>query len=157
MKYPLILILLLGLGRLQAQEVMSSSGGDLSGNNGSISYSVGQVFFTSLSGSTGTVSEGVQQPYEIFVVTGINENPETEVVLDLFPNPSSGFAILRIKYHDYESLTYDLWNANGTLVLNNPLEQEETVLDLEKLPPSVYYLLILNNGSIIKTFKIIKK
>lgn len=157
MKYPLILFLLVGLGRLQAQEVMSSSGGDLSGDNGSISFSVGQVFYTTHTGSTGTVSEGVQQPYEIFVVTGINEYPESEVELDLYPNPSNGFAKLRIKNHDPESLTYELWNTNGTMVLKNQVVQEETVLDLEKLPPSVYYLQILNSTSIIKTFKIIKK
>ena len=42
-----------------SQETLSASGGDATGT---ASYTVGQVFYTSLTGSNGTVSEGVQQP-----------------------------------------------------------------------------------------------
>lgn len=156
MKYPLILFVLLGFGRMQAQEVMSASGGNLSGSAGSVSFTVGQINYITYTGPTGTVNEGVQHPYEIFVVTGINEYPETEVLLDLYPNPSAEFVILKLKNQDPESLTYELWNSNGIMVMKNQVVQEETVLDLEELSPAVYYLQIFNNATIVKTFKIIK-
>jgi hypothetical protein len=47
---------------IYSQETLSASGGDATGSGGTVSYTVGQVFYTSLTGSTGTVSEGVQQP-----------------------------------------------------------------------------------------------
>jgi hypothetical protein len=54
---------------LMAQENVNASGSNASGSGGSASYSVGQVFYQIHSGSNGSVVEGVQQPYEISVIT----------------------------------------------------------------------------------------
>ena len=65
----------LGLTGLQAQEAVLASGGDTSGSGGSISYSVGQVVYTTNTGTSGySVAEGVQQPYEISVVTSLDKS-----------------------------------------------------------------------------------
>lgn len=50
---------------LNAQETLSSAGGNATGSGGSISYTVGQVFYNSFSGETGSIAQGVQQPFEI--------------------------------------------------------------------------------------------
>ena len=80
MKYKkklLTAVMLLGLGgltSLQAQEAIPATGGEASGSGGSASYTVGQVVYTTNVGTNGnSVAEGVQQPYEISVVTGIPE------------------------------------------------------------------------------------
>ncbi len=52
-----------------AQEVIPASGGNATGSGGSVSYSAGQVFYSIITGETGSVAEGVRQPYEISVVT----------------------------------------------------------------------------------------
>ncbi len=46
-----------------AQEGATAAGGDASGSGGTVAYSVGQVAYTSNTGSTGSVSQGVQQAY----------------------------------------------------------------------------------------------
>ena len=71
----LIAILLLGLGliELQAQEAIPASGGDASGSGGSVSYSIGQVVYQTHTCTSGSVAEGVQQSFEILVVTAIEE------------------------------------------------------------------------------------
>ncbi len=48
---------------ISAQEVISASGGNATGSGGSVSYSVGQLFFMTHTGADGSVAEGVQQPY----------------------------------------------------------------------------------------------
>jgi hypothetical protein len=63
----------LGLTGLQAQEVIPAVGGNASGSGGSVSYSVGQVAYQTHTGTNGSVVEGVQQPYEISVLTAIEE------------------------------------------------------------------------------------
>jgi hypothetical protein len=71
-----ILILLtftFSLSTVSAQESINATDGDVSGSGGSVSYSVGQVVYTTHTGTSGSVAEGVQQPYEISVVTGLEE------------------------------------------------------------------------------------
>jgi len=67
-KNVFILVLLLGLTfpGLQAQEAIPASGGNVTGSGGTVSYSIGQVFYLMNSGATGSVLQGVQQPHEIF-------------------------------------------------------------------------------------------
>ncbi|RLD56213.1 MAG: T9SS C-terminal target domain-containing protein, partial [Bacteroidetes bacterium] len=72
--FMIVALLFLGLSNLQAQEVIPATGGEASGSGGSASYTVGQVVYTTNTGTNGnSVSQGVQQPYEISVVTGIAE------------------------------------------------------------------------------------
>jgi hypothetical protein len=54
-----------------AQKTTSSSGGIITGKGGSISYSVGQVTKFYLNETKGSVAQGVQQPFEIYLITGI--------------------------------------------------------------------------------------
>ena len=72
---------------LYSQSNTVSAGGDADGDNGSISYSIGQVVYTSAQGSNGNVNQGVQQPYDVGVVTGIEE---AGINLSVFTNPTSG-------------------------------------------------------------------
>ena len=73
LKLSTVLLLGLGLTGVQAQTSVNATGGDASGGGGSVSYSVGQVVYTTHTGTSGSVAEGVQQPYEISVVTGLEE------------------------------------------------------------------------------------
>ncbi|WP_415185235.1 LamG-like jellyroll fold domain-containing protein, partial [Nonlabens sp.] len=47
-----------------SQEAIPVSGGDAIGPEGSGTYSVGQTFYTTYTAATGSVSQGVQQPFE---------------------------------------------------------------------------------------------
>lgn len=73
LKFCAVLLLGLGLAGLQAQTSVNVTGGNASGSGGSASYSVGQFVYQTHTGTSGSVSEGVQQPYEISVVTGLEE------------------------------------------------------------------------------------
>ena len=55
-----VAFLLLGIGGLYAQETVPATGGDATGSGGSASYSVGQMVYTTNTGS-GTVTQGVNK------------------------------------------------------------------------------------------------
>ena len=57
-----LLFLLIGIQQLQAQDAIANSGGNATGSNGTVSYTVGQVAYTSQTGASGSVAQGVQQP-----------------------------------------------------------------------------------------------
>ncbi|MCF8360576.1 MAG: T9SS type A sorting domain-containing protein [Prolixibacteraceae bacterium] len=61
-----------GLPGVHAQTSVNAGGGNTIDTGGSLSFSVGQLFFKTVSETTGTISEGVQHPFEIF---GTNEVP----------------------------------------------------------------------------------
>ena len=141
---------------LNAQQAITTSGGNASGSGGSISYSVGQIVFKTNSGSSGSVAQGVQQPYEISVVTGLEEANGINLVLSAFPNPASDYVILKVENYKTENLTYQLYDINGKLLLIRQISSVETLILMETLSIGSYFLKVSANTTELETLKIIK-
>jgi hypothetical protein len=144
------------LNGLQAQEAMTAAGGNITGNSGSIDYSIGQIFYTANSGSNGTVEEGVQQPYEIWVYSGIEETNGIQLECLVFPNPVSDMLTLQIKDFENLKLSFQLYDAKGKILENNKVENEETHISTKNLSSGTYFLKVVSNEKEVKSFKIIK-
>lgn len=139
-----------------SQNSIISSGGDVFGVGGSCSYSVGQITYLNYSGSNGSISEGVQHPYEI-ITLGLDHNTEISLLM-VYPNPFSASTLLSILDRRYENLKYQLFDLNGKKLTENKITQSETFINLGTLNAAVYLLQIIDDDEkIIKTFKIIKK
>jgi hypothetical protein len=161
MKHKSILIIILAVSgfnvaALQGQESVAASAGNFTGSGGSVSYTIGQVAYSALSGTDGSVVQGVQQPYEISVVTSV-ENPE-EITLNwiVYPNPTRNTIKLSIESPDFENMSYRLFDNNGKLIQDMKIEREETDISMNNLVPSIYFLRVIKNKKELKTFKIIK-
>jgi hypothetical protein len=161
LKLSAILLLAIGLSELKAQEVIPTTGGNAAGAGGSVSYTVGQVAYSSHTGTGGTVAAGIQQTYEISVVTDLDKEIRIDLICSAFPNPTIDFLNLRIESDAYTELTAFLYSTNGTLVKTIKIEASETSIDMSKLVTSTYFLKIVHSKNAsssqeIKTFKIIK-
>lgn len=161
-KFKISLALLLGLGLtgLHAQESVNASGGNASGSGGSISYSMGQVVYTANSGTTGTVSQGVQQPYEISVITGFEDIKWMNLNCSVYPNPTTDYLTLKVDASTsipIRNLSYQLFDMNGRLLGSGKLESRETQIVMVNLVPETYLLEIFDQKKIVKSFKIIKR
>jgi hypothetical protein len=152
----LFLLLILRLTELHAQQAIPASGGNASGSGGSVSYTVGLVVYTTNIGTNGSASQGVQQPYEISVVTGLEEAKGINLILSVYPNPAMNYVTLKIENYKTENLTYQLYDNNGKLFENKKVTGSETQIDLSKLVISTYFLKIHESNKEIKVFKIIK-
>jgi len=97
----ILLFILTGLGgiSLLAQQTVSSAGGNAAtGGGGTVSYTVGQVAYTTITnGVNGSVAQGVQQPYEISVVTALEEANDISLEFSVYPNPFTDYLILKIE------------------------------------------------------------
>jgi hypothetical protein len=142
---------------LMAQNAVSASGGNASGSGGSVSYTAGQVFYNTILGSDETVAQGVQQPYEISVVTALEKTEGITLEYLVYPNPTSGFIKLIIKPFDYENWRFRLYDLNGILIQDKKIENEETEISLENVSPSICFLKIISNNHEVKVFKIVKR
>lgn len=155
-KKLLVTSLLLGLTQVNAQEAVVTSGGNASGTNGNVSYSVGQIVYTTNTGATGSLAQGVQQPFEIQTVLGA-ENFNINLQLAVYPNPTTNWLQLEVKNTEFTNLSYQLFDLNGRMILNQKITTETSTISMEQLPAAIFLLKVVNNNKEVKTFKIIKK
>jgi len=165
-QYKLVLLFLFGLGLtgIQAQEIhqtIAATGGNASGTTGTVSYSVGQLVYATNIGTTGSVSQGVQQPYEISVVTAIEEAKGINLLVSAYPNPASDYLILSIDENvksgqDLTLLSYQMYDIQGKLLQNQEITENRTTIDMGNLGPATYFVKVVQGNKEVKTFKIIK-
>ena len=137
-----------------SHQVLSASGGDATGSGGSVAYSVGQIVYTTSTGTTGSVAQGVEQAYEIYSV-GIKET-SLNISLSVFPNPTSDFLTLKVEDYNNETLSFDLLDEQGKLILSEQITNQETQVAMSTLARGSYFINIVQANKQIQTFKIIK-
>jgi hypothetical protein len=158
-KLFIVFLLTIGLTELYAQEAVPASGGNASGSGGTVSYTLGQVVYTTNIGANGSTAQGVQQPYEISIVTGLEPANGITLQLSAYPNPTIDDLNLKIDASaslNWQSLSCQLLDANGKSLEYFNITDVITLIKMSGLPMATYYLKITENNTIIKTFKIIK-
>jgi len=150
-----ILILSFTVFTAKAQESTNSSGGDASGSGGTVAYSIGQVVYTTNTGSNGSVAQGVQHAYEIFTV-GIKET-ELNISLTAFPNPTAENLTLQISEYKNEKLSYQLFDMHGKQISNGQIIAQQMQIYMNDLPTATYFINVVNQeNKKVQSFKIIK-
>ena len=140
---------------VQAQETIPSSGGEAKGAGGSSSYTVGQVVYTTNTANNGSLAQGVQQAYEISTSVGI-EVTEINLELVAYPNPTNSLLTLNIGNYNSEKLIYQLYDIQGMLLDSKQVINSSTTINAQKLSVGTYLLNVLDNNTLIKTFRIIR-
>ena len=152
----LISVLSIVSGNLFAQQGIHTSGGNASGTGGSVSYSVGQVFYSSQNSAAGSLNQGVQQPYEL-VVTEVAKSISSGIKCEVFPNPVVKELKLRINGDIPKNATWKLIDLKGVTVLQGNVKEVETLLPVSGLPMAAYNLQILSGEKEIQRYNIIKQ
>jgi len=145
----------MGMFSLHAQNDIVSSGGDATGIGGTVSYSVGQEFYSTSTNTSGSVAQGVQQAIEIQVVLGI-EAHEINLNAKVYPNPTNELIHLSVGNTETSDLSYQLYDLSGRILSTAKIESEDTSIVMSRYPESTYLLSVTKGNKTIKTFKIIK-
>ncbi|MFA6261783.1 MAG: T9SS type A sorting domain-containing protein [Bacteroidia bacterium] len=150
---------LLGLGAstLFAQQGSVASGGNASGAGGTVSYSIGQVFYTCPTGTTHNLIQGLQVPYEVFVINQTTEEAENiGLTFSVYPNPVAEHFTLKVENSQEKAYTYQFYNAQGQLISSGKIDTDETQIQTSQLTTAYYILKVYEKNQTVKTFKIIK-
>ena len=146
---------LLGWGTsLFAQQGSVAAGGTATGTNGSVTYTIGETNYINTTSIGGTITEGLQQPYEIFIV-GIEES-SLQAEIGLYPNPTNEYIVLAVNDPDVANFKYQLYDMTGNLLVDKKLEGSETSISLANYARATYFIKVLNSKNESKEFKIIK-
>ena len=155
-----------GVSMAQAQNTISAAGSNATGSGGSVSYTVGQIAYSTSTATNGSVAQGVQQPYEISVLTGTDEATDISLLYAVYPNPVSDILTLSIKGSIQPEFIASLFDAEGKLLRESRIVTNETRINMSPFPGAAYLLVISrekpelssgsSSGQTIKTFRIIK-
>lgn len=141
---------------VSAQTAIPATGGTAAGSGGTSTYTVGQVFYITNPGSSGSVAQGVQQPWEISVVTAIEKTEGITLSMKVYPNPADDVLTLTIDPFEDKDLRYMLYDMNGMLLQEKKIEESLTEIPLVNYSSTMYLLRIVNNRQEIKVFKVVK-
>ncbi|MEO6131344.1 MAG: T9SS type A sorting domain-containing protein [Saprospiraceae bacterium] len=143
---------------LIAQQGVVSSGGDILSTNGSVAYSIGQIAYASVSGETGIVNPGVQQPFQ-FDLVGINDF-HRDYFINLYPNPANQFLFLQlstdegiIQAQDFFARVYDV---KGNLLITQMLRHDVTTILISELPEALYFVQVWQANTFIHSISFSK-
>jgi len=141
---------------VSAQLTSNTSGKNVSQNNTSVSYSIGEVYYNTTTTSNSAITQGIQQPYEIYLISGIGNEKDVQLIT-AFPNPTSSTIKIVTQDIKIDGLNYKLYDLLGKEILSGDITSNQTELDLNNLMPAVYFIKVFRYNSTIKYFKIIKK
>ena len=153
--FILVVILMYSANLTLAQENINAAGGDSKSQSGSVSYSVGQNFYSSISGNGVEINEGIQQPYEVYNVISIDEVSYTELI-DVYPNPTQGKLTIELQELDLRMIDCQVYDLKGNLVQNIKINSLKTDIFLDEVTSGTYLVYVKQVGKTIQTFKIIK-
>lgn len=157
LKWCILCLFSVGVTGIQAQEIheaIPASGGNASGSGGTVSYSVGQVVYTTNTGTNGSVAQGIQQAYEISVITAIEE--AKDISFSAYPNPTADYLTLEVNDFQRSSIRFQLYDMNGKLLQSEKITNLQTTIFMGDLATATYFVKVIRNNKEVKTFKIIK-
>ena len=142
-----------------AQNALVPTGGEATGNAGTVSYTIGQIAVQTVANSNASVSEGVQQPFEIQTI-GVDYYPQITLDAKVYPNPTADKLTLSIgngvETHGRASLRAALFNNNGQHIRTLNVTGAQTDIDMTDLSSGTYYLRVTDDKQTLKTFKVVK-
>lgn len=148
--------LIMTLSLTNAQQAVVSNGGNATGEGGSVSYSTGQVAYQSFENNQITIHQGVQQAFEIFIITSLQEK-DLAKDWNIYPNPSVGEIYLsHSELIDTEEFRYQIIDSQGRIIKNGRLTANPFHIDMTPYGPGQYTIQVIIRNQIIRTFKIIK-
>jgi len=157
---PFFIFCFVALGQLSivdcaGQQTIISSGAHVSDATGSVSYSIGQIDYQTHSGNGGSIAEGIQQPYEIFEI-GIIGYEGIDLDCQVYPNPTSDKLQLRINNYEEMDLHFLICDMNGKQIIQQEIGSSHIEISIESLSKGTYFLNIMVEKQLARSFKIIK-
>lgn len=156
MRKFLTLFFLFLLTFVSAQNNSVTSGSTATGASGTATYTIGQIDYKTITGTNGTITQGVQQAFEI-VTLSASDVPQIQLLATVYPNPTVQNVTLFIQEYDLTHLAYELFDLQGRTISKRKISENETQIEMVWLASAHYFLKITDNHKEVKTFKIIKK
>ena len=155
-----ILTLLLGITVLATRaqtatpELISSSGASFSNATYQMDWSVGEISTETYSNDDHVLTQGFHQGN--YIITEIFDNPLSDIIISVFPNPTVEFINLKVESKKIENLLFVITDLSGRVLRSCNLYPETEPIDFSDYAAGTYFMTVSQNNQVIRSFKIIK-
>lgn len=153
----IFLILITSTIIVLGQQGTISAGGDIKSVDGTISYSTGQLMNSSFSSTTGSIYEGLQQPYEIIWTSLTPWAKELGLHIQVFPNPTNDHLNLVFDKLPPAGCTVTCTTMTGVKIISQAIIEKQTQLQLQAFSSGTYFMVVQTKETQLSTFTIIKQ
>ena len=142
---------------VSAQSNFVSLGSSTAAQQGNISITLGQASYVNSKSSSGSMEFGIQQPYQFVAITAVSNEPSL-LDIAIFPNPvHESLQIKNLsKLIQKGKLNIQILTASGQSVIAESIKDFQNKYDVSRLKAGTYFINILQQQKIIKSFKFIK-
>ena len=136
-----------------------TSGNNATSSSGTVTYSIGQVFYTYIGESVYNVAQGIQHEQKVENLNTKDDIIEVKSEIFVFPNPTTDYVNINMKGVQLENhqFSYQIYDLQGRFIKQSTIDRAETQINLNELSSAIYLLQVLENSIVYKSFKIIKK
>jgi hypothetical protein len=145
-----------------AQQVVSTSGGHSENSSAKISWTIGEPVISTLSNGSYILTQGIHQSK--LLIDAVEELIISGLEISAFPNPVNEVINLKVIYLTTDrpdmlrkKISFQLFDMNGKVLIKKQIESTETVIQMNGYAPSSYFLKVMLDKKLVKTFKIIKQ
>ena len=133
-----------------AQSGVVVSGKNIESTCGSLSYTVGDIFYTQ-KGLGISIKEGLQQSYVI------NElSTKFTLRVSLYPNPTNDLVHFKVENLNYKNLSFRLYDITGRLITTGRIINDQSVLSLKNFSDNIFIVKVIRGEQEEHSFKILK-
>ena len=136
-----------------AQNTITTTGSDFSGDNISISYTIGQLKVNTIDNVNSSplildFLQGVQYGFDVYDCRDYNL-----ISFSIYPNPTSSF--VNISFEKLEDpITLRVFDMRGRLINENIFSEKITQFDMSNYSNGIYFLSFYNFCGLFRSFKI---
>ena len=136
-----------------AQNTITTTGSDFSGDNISISYTIGQLKVNTIDNVNSSplildFLQGVQYGFDVYDCRDYNS-----ISFSIYPNPTSSF--VNISFEKLEDpITLRVFDIRGRLINENIFSEKITQFDMSNYSNGIYFLSFYNFCGLFRSFKI---
>ena len=138
-----------------SQSVIASTGGNITSNNGSLSWTMGEMLTSTLISNDWILTQGFHQS-NLSISSGIKSGL-SDHKLSLYPNPAKDYINVSVNSRKNSKYKYELIDVSGRILLNKEEYSNLFKISLQGFSPSLYYLRFLDEkGKFLGSYKIVK-
>jgi hypothetical protein len=149
-------LLLLGLTVpliTNAQQVVATSGGNMTNNTVQVNWTIGETITETSSTNKTALISGLNQP-SLKLETSV-ENIKDKLNVSVFPNPTSQF--VNIKYEGQLPIKSKILSLNGTVLSVSEIKDQNSQLDFSNKANGIYIVEITDKSGKSNTYRIVKQ
>lgn len=135
-------------------QLVGTSGESVINATYQLDFSIGEMLIETCENPQYLLTQGFHQG--TYTISAIEENPALSYQIKVYPNPVNDFIHLEIGTPITESIIYIVTDQNGKITHRARTNELLSLIDFSGYSKGIYFLTVMQNNHLLKSFKIIK-